>query len=550
MSTRKTPVDSLAAYLRRAGLAAEAALAAQGDPANQLELALSRQKAKLPLSPELGEMEQLFLLLFGASTDLETRHHRFGPGAVEGLLLHLKGATDLPLLERGLAELQSMAASAPAVAEPLVDWLAGQRSSIPRTTIETKVDQLARALLDGNAVLLLAGAARALTLAAEGWPIRTIEEPKTEGVIRGPRQGFTEAIFTNTALIRSRIRNERLRFETTRIGELTGTRVTIAYIAGLCQPTLLDEVRQRLGRIKVDAILESCNIEELIEDTTWTVFPLVKATERPDVVCASLLEGRIAILTDGTPFALSVPTTFNEMMQSPEDYFERFPIVLLIRVLRWLFASIALLGPAFYVAFTTFHQEMLPHPLLLSILNAREGVPFPAVIEALMMEIAFEALREAGIRMPKQIGQAISIVGALVIGQAAVQAGLISAPMVIVVSLTGLASFVVPKFSEAVSLRLLRFVMLITAGTFGAFGLTLAVLCILVHLISLRSFGAPYYAPMAPLIPDDLDDHILRAPLWMNRKRPSTGSPRDRTRVKKGLGPQNRMPVPGEEEKP
>jgi spore germination protein KA len=230
-------------------------------------------------------------------------------------------------------------------------------------------------------------------------------------------------------------------------------------------------------------------------------------------------------------------------MQSPEDYYERFPVILLVRVLRWGFASLALLGPSFYVAFTTYHHEMLPSALLLSIMAAREGVPFPAVVEALMMEIAFEALREAGIRMPKQIGQAISIVGALVIGQAAVTAGIVSAPMVIVVSLTGLASFLIPNFGTAISLRILRFIMLILAGTFGAVGITIGVLIVLIHLLSLRSFGAPYYSPLGPLVAKDLDDAMIRVPHWANRTRPTDADPLDTSRKAPG-----QMPYPGKGE--
>ena len=550
MSSRKVPdpapVGPLGAYLRRAGFPAEAALAerASGDAMARLKLetALHREKAKLPISPDLQEMKQLFTTLFGSAMDLITHDHLIGPNQTPMLSVCINGTSDRRLLENALAELQRTTAEAPAEAEALLDWLATQRSSIPRTKVETRLDSLVNAVLGGNAVVLVQGSARAISLVTPGWPHRKVDEPPSEGVVRGPREGLTEALTLNTALVRERIRDERLRMEEMSIGEITHTRVVITYIAGLCRPALVAEVNRRLNRIKIDGILGSAYIEEFIEDTTWTVFPTTRATERPDVVAAALLEGRVAILTDGSPFALIVPAVFNDLMQSAEDYYERFPVIAMARTLRWLFASIALLGPAFYVAFTTFHQEMLPHPLLVSIMAAREGVPFPAVVEALIMEIAFEALREAGIRMPKQIGQAISIVGALVIGQAAVQAGIVSAPMVIVVSLTGLASFVIPSYGLAISLRILRFGMLLVAATFGAYGLTLAVMCLLVHLISLRSFGAPYYSPMAPLIPEDLDDAMLRTPHWANRKRPTVSSPTDTTRLAPGQGPNDHVP--------
>jgi spore germination protein KA len=349
---------------------------------------------------------------------------------VPAVSLGINGMVDRSVIERALAAIQNAPGlnTAPADGEALIDWLALQHSSIPVTNTDSRVDKLLRHLTEGHVVIFIRGARRALVWVVQGFQRRAITEPPTEGVVRGPREGFTENLSDNTAMVRRRVRDERLRIEQMIIGEVTGTRVALLYISGICRPELVHEVRERLGRIKTDAILDSGYIQEYIEDTSWTLFPLMHSTERPDVVAAGLLSGRFAILVDGSPFALAAPTTFNAQMQSPEDYYERFPVILLVRTLRWGFASVALLGPSFYVAFTTYHHEMLPSALLLSIMAAREGVPFPAVVEALMMEIAFEALREAGIRMPKQIGQAISIVGALVIGQAAVTAGISRRP--------------------------------------------------------------------------------------------------------------------------
>ncbi|HYF92518.1 MAG TPA: spore germination protein [Symbiobacteriaceae bacterium] len=554
MSTKKAPSGKLEAYLQRAGLWVEAAMAdrAASNPAElqKLGAALHGHKAKLPISPDTEEMKQLVMALFGSAMDLIVREHQLDPGATPALSVCFRGPTDQDMLERALAELQNCMDAAPADPEQFLDWLARRRSSVPETLIESRLDRLTQAMLDGHTIMFVEGAARALNLDTSGWPHRKVEEPLTEGVVRGPREGFTELLTVNTALLRRRIRDERLRIDLMRIGEVTGTRVAVAYVAGLCRPALVAEAKRRLGRIKIDGVLESMYLEEFIEDTPWTVFPLLKSTERPDVAASALLEGRVVIFTEGTPFALIAPTSFTDMMQTPEDYYERFPIIILVRVLRWFFAAIALLGPAFYVAFTTFHHEMLPHQLLLSIMAAREGVPFPAVVEALIMEISFEALREAGIRMPKQIGQAISIVGALVIGQAAVQAGIVSAPMVIVVSLTGLASFVIPKYSTAIALRILRFIMLLLAGTFGAFGLIMGVMCVLIHLASLRSFGAPYYAPLAPLLPDDFDDAIIRVPHWSNRSRPTETDALDPIRAASGLSPAENLPQGKEHEQP
>lgn len=244
-------------------------------------------------------------------------------------------------------------------------------------------------------------------------------------------------------------------------------------------------------------------------------------TERPDTVTAQLLEGRFAIFVDGTPFALIGPVTMWQMMQASEDYYERFFISNMVRWIRFLFLIMALFLPALYVAVTTYHHDMLPTTLILSIAAARESIPFPALVEALMMEISFEALREAGIRLPKTVGQAVSILGALVIGQAAVQAGIVSAPIVIVVSLTGIASFTIPRFNFAITVRLLRFPIMLMAGMFGLFGIIIATTLVATHLTKLTSFGVPYMSGYSPYNHTDQKDIIVRAPWWKMIKRPS-----------------------------
>lgn len=243
-------------------------------------------------------------------------------------------------------------------------------------------------------------------------------------------------------------------------------------------------------------------------------------TERPDVVCANLLEGRAVLMIVGTPISLVAPVSFFSIFQSHEDYYERFWIGSAIRALRFLFLVLSLFFPSMYVAITTFHQEMLPTNLLLSIASAREGVPFPAIVEAIMIEITFEALREAGIRLPKQVGSAVSIVGALVIGQAAVQAGIVSAPMIIVVSITGIASFMVPRYSIGLAIRLLRFPIILLAGSLGLIGVMLAFVILIIHLATLRSFGTPYLSPIATVQKNAMQDTMIRSPLWKMNNRP------------------------------
>ena len=294
-----------------------------------------------------------------------------------------------------------------------------------------------------------------LVVATPGWDRRSVEEPLGESVVRGPRDGFTETLLTNETLVRRRIRNPRLWFERMVLGEVTQTTVSIGYIKGIADEAMVEEVRQRLKRIKVDSILESGYLEEYIQDSPWAIFPQIIRTERPDIVAGNLLEGRIAVFTDNTPFVLVLPITLNQLLSSPEDYYERFPTGTLIRLLRFVSFLISLTLPAIYIAITTYHQELLPTDLILAIASARQGVPFPALVEALIMETVFEILREAGIRLPRVIGQAVSIVGALVIGDAAVSAGLVSPAMVIVVATTAIASFATPHFGVAISARVL-----------------------------------------------------------------------------------------------
>lgn len=352
------------------------------------------------------------------------------------------------------------------------------------------------------------------------WEKRSIEEPTAESVVRGPREGFVETLQVNTSLLRRKIKSPALKMKSMKIGRYTDTHVVIAYMKGLADQTLIEEVENRLQRIDIDSVLESGYIEELIEDNPYSPFPQLINTERPDVAAANLLEGRVVILVDGTPFVLIAPISFFSLLQSPEDYYQRFLISSAIRFLRFVFMLLSLLLPSLYVAVLTYHQEMVPTALLISMFSSRETVPFPALVEAFLMEITFEALREAGVRLPKQVGAAVSIVGALIVGQAAVQAGIVSAPMVIVVAITGVSSFMVPHYTQGIALRMLRFPIMLLAGSLGLLGIMLGVITIVVHLCGLRSFGVPYLSPIAPMKKNELKDTLIRAPWWRMNKRP------------------------------
>jgi len=377
-----------------------------------------------------------------------------------------------------------------------------------------------RFILCGYAVIFIAGSEMALAVGTKELKQRAIEEPISQSVVRGPREGFTESLRENTALVRRRIRDTRLRLEQMTIGEMTGTDVGLMYMKEITRPELVDDLRRQLQQIDIESVLESNYIEEmLLADKPYTIFPTIFNTERPDVVAAAVLEGRIAIFVEGTPFVLLVPALFVHFFQSGEDYYQRFDFSTLIRLLRYMSLLLTLLMPSLYIAVTTFHQEMLPTTLLLSLMSQREGVPFPAFIESLIMEITFEILREAGVRMPKSIGQSVSIVGTLVIGQAAVEAGLVSAAMVIVVSVTAISNFVLPAFNIGISTRMLRFVFMGLGAVFGLYGIFLGIIMLVLHLTSIESFGVPYMSTMASFKPADQKDSLFRLPLWLKKSR-------------------------------
>ncbi|MNM55651.1 Spore germination protein A1 [compost metagenome] len=452
---------------------------------------------------------------------------------IRGLLVYIEGIIKVedvqqhilrPLIE-GLAQHPQ--------AEGDIYPLSFTRVSLSQTQSATDWPAVINGVLTANVAIFVERMEEVLLFSVKGGSRRSVTEPQTEAVIRGPREGFTESLRINTALVRFKIKTEKLKLLDMVIGKVTKTDVALAYIEGLAEEKLVADVKERLENIDIDGILESGYIEEWIEDNPSSPFPQMQYSERPDSVAAQLLEGRVAIFVDGTPFVLIAPVTLWQLLQASEDYYERFFISNMIRWIRFFFLFLALFLPSLYIAVTTFHQDMLPSTLILSIAASREAIPFPALVEAFIMEISFEALREAGIRLPKTVGQAVSILGALVIGQAAVQAGIVSAPMVIVVSLTGIASFTVPRFGLAVTVRMLRFPLMLLASAFGLFGIVIGAVWIVVHLTQLKSFGVPYMNGIAPYDRGDTKDIFSRVPMWKMKNRPSDASGNNTRRIGK-----------------
>jgi len=484
----------------------------------------SQDPSQSNLSRNLKQNLNILRNILGNSNDINIREFTFGDkGKINAALIFIDGLVDKATINESILQ-------------PLMydsrftnteETFAANIENIQRTMLSvgdvkqvSSINEVIDSCLSGDTILLINGSQKALVSSTRGWESRGITEPKTEAVVRGPREGFTETLRSNTTLLRRKIKNPNLTLQTIVLGKQTKTDVCIAYLKGVTNPRLVEEIRRRLKRIDTDAILESGYIEEFIEDAPFSPFATIANSEKPDVIAAKILEGRAAILVDGTPMALTVPMVFTESFQSAEDYYSRPYYSSIIRMLRYLAFLISILAPATYVALTTFHQELIPTPLLITMAASREGIPFPAVLEALGMGAVFEILREAGVRLPRPVGQAISIVGALVIGEAAVSAGLIVAPMVIVVALTAIASFVVPAQADAGGI--MRVILVTLAGTLGGFGITIGLLGILIHLSSLRSFGTPYLSPLAPLSPRDLKDVFVRVPLWAMFTRPRT----------------------------
>lgn len=478
-----------------------------------------------------------------APDDLVTRFISGKDGVPMCAILCIAGLSDLNMINEQIVPSLQRAFS---VVEP-TQKMSGQEMfemldqhflSVQKYKTTQSLDDILVSILSGDTALFIEGLDQVLLIGSKKWTGRSVEEPQTEALVRGPREGFNESIETNLILLRRAIRDPKLRFDPYRIGERSKKELVIAYIDNIVHPDLLQEVKRRVETIDIDDVPESGTIEQMIQDSFLSPFPLILHTERPDKAASAILQGKVVILLDGTPFSLIMPTTFVSLVQSPEDYYERWLIGTLIRVLRYSAVVISLTFPSIYIALVSFHQGMIPSKLAFSIAASREGVPFPAVVEAFLMELTLELLREAGVRLPKPIGQTIGIVGGLVIGEAAVQAGIVSPIMVIVVAVTAVSSFAIPSYSAGIAFRILRFLTMIAASMFGLYGIILAMIMICIHLSRLQSFGVPYLTPLSPGFYRDWRDMIIRAPSTMLTKRPQFMQTKDDSRMgNKGGGP-------------
>lgn len=451
------------------------------------------------------------------------------------LIAYIDGLINKDLVNRDILKpiMQEVKGDESELSIDTVSYLKEKVLSISELTEVIKFKQAVNLILSGDTLIFIDGKRVALKVGTRGWETRGVEEPSTEVVVRGPREGFTETLRTNTALLRRRIKNPNLKFEMMTLGKQTNTDICICYIKNLIHEDIIKTLRRRLKKINTDAILESGYVEEFIEDAPFSIFSTVGNSEKPDVVAGKILEGRAAVLCDGTPFVLTVPHLFIETLISAEDYYSRPYIATLIRWLRILAFFITVSLPAYYVASVAFHQDVIPFKLLLTIVQSREGIPFSVFTETLLMAITYELLREAGVRMPRPIGQAVSIVGALVLGQAAVDSGIASNPVIMVTAITAITSFILPPLRGTVPF--LRLFLLFAANIIGYMGILVIFIIIYIHMCTLRSFGVPYMAPFSPLYGMDLKDTFIRVPLWSMWLRPRSLMLDHQAYVKKGF---------------
>lgn len=396
------------------------------------------------------------------------------------------------------------------------------------------MDEVFSALLAGNAVFFMDGYDQAMKISSKGYPGMGVSEAEAEKVLRGSKEGFSDSVKTNSALVRKRLRDTRMKVEEHQIGVRSNTVVQMLYMEDLVHEELLEDTREKLNAYEIDGILDSGMLEQLTEDNWFSPFPQYQTTERPDRAAQEILNGKLILLCDNSPSALILPSSFQGFMESSEDWNQRFEMASFLRVLRYLALAAATLFPGVYLAVIRFHTQILPTNLILSFAEAREGVPFSSVAELLFLELAFELIREAGVRVPGALGNAIGIVGGLIVGDAAVSANLVSPIVVMIVALTALGSMTIPNEEFASAFRLMKYVFLFLGGYLGMFGIVLGIYVLIAHLAGLLSFGMPYLMPFVKKQPvQGVGDGILRIPFRRRQQRPLYARQDESVRLKR-----------------
>ncbi len=482
-----------------------------------------KEQIKENISLNISDTKAYLKDILKNNTDIIFRDFKIGDKSA--LIVYIDGLCDRNLLNDF-------------VLEPILDSnneldLTKSLDEIITVTDMRSIDSLKDAIvaiLSGETAVFIDKNKECYIIATRTCPNRGISEPSGEAVIRGSRDGFSEILRFNTALIRRRIRDSRLKIESLQVGERSKTDVAILYIDDIVNEDILRNVKERLDSIDIDAILDSGYIEQLIEGDKWNIFPQVQATERPEVVSSAIYEGKVCVIVDNSPFVLITPATFSNLFQTPDDYNLRWIYSSLSRIIRFFAIIISLVLPAFYVAVTSFHTSILPTKLAYAIAHSRQGIAFPPIFEAIIMEVFLAFLLEAIVRLPKAIGSTIGIVGGLIIGQAAVSAGLVSPVMIVIVALTIISGFMSPNYEIMLSIRMFRFLYIILSGIIGFYGIILCTFVFLTYLLKIDSFGVPYLSPIVNMRKRDFKDIFVKYPLYMFRDRPKYMDTQDKKR--------------------
>ena len=489
---------------------------------------------KILVSTRIEENEAIIKQEFSNCDDLKFRKIMIGKTkSIKGFICYIEVNTSNQLIDvlgRMLLYLDGLSE------QQIEEVIKGNAFALSDSEPYRYMEDAIRGVLIGDTVLFIDGMSVAIKMPDEGYPNMGIGKSEAEKVVRGSDESFTESEKANTALIRKRIRNTQLKVKEFQVGVRSFTNVGIVYVEGIAKESLVQEVYRRFTDYEIDGVMDSGVMEQLAEESWLSPFPQFQSTRRPDRAAMDLLNGKVVVLVDNSPVALLLPADVNSFMKTTDDYYNRFYMASFARLIRYAAAFFALTLPGLYLAVTNFHTQILPTPLLLSFSQARVGVPFPAALEVLLMELSFELIREAGIRLPGTMGNTIGIVGGLIIGQAAVEANLVSPIVVIVVAFTALCSFAIPNEEFAFSFRILKFLLIILSAEFGFFGFLIGLFLVLVHMARLKSFGVPYLSPYVGAQLNgyqDEKDSVIRFPFRMLWKRPIYAKASQRVKLRK-----------------
>ena len=475
----------------------------------------SKEQNNLEKSLELNV--EIIKKILGNPSDLIIRESSIGIIENKFVMIYLKGLVNEDQVNNNILRILEL--NKKDIKMNLFDTVYEEMIALTEISKSKKLNQIIKTILNGDTVVLLNEYDQAILLGTSGGEFRSIEEPQSESVIRGSRSGFVENLKFNLALLRREVKDPNLRINMMEIGKQSNQKVAICHIEGQAKPEIVDEVVRRLKTIEIDFAPDSGFIEQWIEDSNLSPFPQIIDTERPDRVAYNLTKGKIGIIVEGSPFALLMPITIGDSLKTIEDYNQRWLISSLLRILRFVSFYMTIFLPALYVALVSYHPELIPTQLLFTIAASREGLPFPSLIEALVIALFYEILLEAGTRLPTKIGPTIGIVGGIVIGEIAVQAGIVTPLMVIAISLTAISAFTLPNYSLSIGLRVIRFGAIFAATILGLYGIILVFIMIHIHLANLKSIGIPYSAPFSPNFLWDLKNVIIRAPITTLSKR-------------------------------